>query len=1042
MTSILLARLSCKRSFVHRSCGILHEKFSKCTLLLNGYRSYRPAVKAVIFDMGGVILPSPLPTIATVEQEYGLPVGTINDQLIKTYSNDEGLWGALELGKFTVQEFQEKITTTPLQPDVIQALFSNFHTSYAQPFPEMIDVIKCLQSEGILVGLLTNNWFVDKNNTFLPVDQSLFDGIVESARVGCRKPGKKIFGVMLKSLGIEAEEAVFLDDMRVNVEAARSLGLQAIKVDNSKQAISELESMLDFPVQGYVPGSIAVKKKLQLDVESLAKYLKKHLDIHSDGNLIIRQFKHGQSNPTYYIKCDDAEFVLRKKPPGELLPSAHAVEREYRVMKAMHENGVPVPKPLVLCEDASVLGTPFYIMEYVRGRILKDPSLPGLTSEKRKEIYHEMNRVLAKIHQVNIQKSGLEDFGKHGNYVKRQTETWRKQYRASKTHEIKEMDHLISWLRQHVPASDKTTVVHGDFRIDNLVFDPDQPKVKAVLDWELSTLGDPISDVAYNCLPYYLSPKFPILKGFSGVDIETLGIPSYEDYVREYCDRMNTPLIDNWNMYMAFSFFRVAAILQGVYKRSMKGQESSADAKKVGLLAENMAKTGWSFAKPSLNGSRSSSPLPNNKRNYSTSASCHSPCNERGLMPISVTALPDHVQKIRQKLRDFMESYVYPNETILNEHQSSQDCWNPHPLMEDLKAKAKEDGLWNLFIPIECDPDVKYGAGLTNVEYAFLCEDIGRSIFAPEMFNCSAPDTGNMEVLIKYGSQEQKETWLEPLLEGNIRSCFAMTEPGVASSDATNIQSKIELDGDSYVINGRKWWTSGALDPRCKLAIFMGKTDPSAARHKQQSMILIPFEAPGVKVIRPLDMFGYFDPPCGHGEVEFNNVRVPKSNLILGPGRGFEIAQGRLGPGRIHHCMRLIGHAERSLELMIQRVKSRVTFGKTLVEQGKIIEDIANSRIEIEQARLLTLKAAYLMDTVGNKVSAPEIAMIKVVAPTMAQNVIDRAIQAFGGAGVSSDFPLAHFWAYARILRLADGPDEIHRQAITKMELKRDEMRT
>lgn len=390
------------------------------------------------------------------------------------------------------------------------------------------------------------------------------------------------------------------------------------------------------------------------------------------------------------------------------------------------------------------------------------------------------------------------------------------------------------------------------------------------------------------------------------------------------------------------------------------------------------------------------------------------------------------VKRLQAELTEFMDAYVYPGEVVYNNQlKAFPNRWEAvPPVMEEMKQQARTAGLWNLFLP-----DSEYGAGLNNQEYAPLCEIMGRSMIGPEVFNCNAPDTGNMEVLVRYGSEKQKETWLHSLLVGDIRSCFSMTEPDVASADATNISARIVRDGSEYVVTGRKWWSSGGGDPRCRIAIVMGKSDPHAPKYEQQSMILVPLETLGVKVERMLSVFGYDHAPHGHAEITFDDVRVPVENMIWGEGKGFAIAQGRLGPGRIHHSMRLIGAAERALELLCERVTSRTAFGKRLSEQGVVQDWISQSRIEIEQARLLTLKAAYMMDTVGNKAAKTEIAMIKVVAPNIALNVLDRAIQAFGGAGVSDDFPLAAHWANARTLRIADGPDEVHRAQIARYEL-------
>ena len=395
------------------------------------------------------------------------------------------------------------------------------------------------------------------------------------------------------------------------------------------------------------------------------------------------------------------------------------------------------------------------------------------------------------------------------------------------------------------------------------------------------------------------------------------------------------------------------------------------------------------------------------------------------------------VEQMRERLLAFFDAHIYPNERRFHEeiaaNRAKGNAWIPTTVIEELKPLARAAGLWNLFLP----KSTRAPEGLSNLEYATLCEIMGRVSWASEVFNCSAPDTGNMETIERYGSEAHKTQWLEPLLRGEIRSAFLMTEPEVASSDATNIQCRIERDGDDYVINGTKWWSSGAGDPRCAIYILMGKTNPEAGRHEQQSMVLVPANTPGITVIRPLSVFGYDDAPHGHMEVALKNVRVPVGNLLLGEGRGFEIAQGRLGPGRIHHCMRSVGAAERALELMCERAIARVAFGKTIAQQTVTQERIAESRCSIEMARLLTLKAAYMMDTVGNKVAKAEIAMIKIVAPSMALKVIDWAIQVYGGAGVSDDTPLAMMWAHQRTLRLADGPDEVHRNSLAKLELAR-----
>uniref|UniRef100_A0A8C6YGF7 Acyl-CoA dehydrogenase family member 11 n=1 Tax=Naja naja TaxID=35670 RepID=A0A8C6YGF7_NAJNA len=826
--------------------------------------------RAVIFDMGGVLLPSPYKLAMDWEIRNRVPAGTIKEALRS--GGEDRPWMQFMRGKLKWAEFLQEFRQ---QCSKIVSQFSL--TEMSDQLPAMTEAVKCIRAR----GLKTN---------FLPIDRKQFDVIVESCREGVCKPDPRIYQLCLERLGVLAKESIFLDDIGQNLKAASQLGIKTLKVDDADSAIQELETYLAFPLRCVVPYVSSVRPAMEIPTAPLQKYLENILGAQAKGSLELQQFSHGQSNPTYYIRFGDHQLVLRKKPPGKLLPSAHAVEREYRVLKALRDTGIPVPKVLALCEDSSVIGTPFYLMEYSPGRIFKDPSLPELEPHQRMEVYSAMNSVLCQIHSVDIQTVGLEDYGKHG---------------------------------QASSATAESTGKLAEFMAD--------------LAWDFAT-----------------KEGFRVFRG-----LPSSGAPT---------------------------------------------------------------RTFRTWAGPRL--------LP--KRDYAT----RSPASEPHLV-LSPEDLPSRVQELHHKLKRFMDSHIYPSEQLLRDHQSSPSRWTPHSLVEELKEKAKSEGLWNLFLPLESDPEVKYGAGLTNVEFAHLSELMGTSVYAPEVFNCSAPDTGNMEVLVRYGTEAQKERWLVPLLEGKIRSCFAMTEPQVASSDATNIEASITREQDTYVLNGHKWWISGSLDPRCQLCLFMGKTNPEAQRHQQQSMLLVPMDSPGITVTRPLSVFGLEDAPAGHGQMTFENVRVPQENLLLGPGRGFEIAQGRLGPGRIHHCMRLIGLAERALALMKERVSTRVAFGKPLVEQGTIRADLAESRLEIEQARLLVLKAAHLMDTVGNKEAALEIALIKVVAPRVALRVVDRAIQAFGAAGLGSNLPLAQAFAWARALRLADGPDEVHKAAIAKMELKR-----
>uniref|UniRef100_A0A9J8C1S5 Acyl-CoA dehydrogenase family member 11 n=1 Tax=Cyprinus carpio carpio TaxID=630221 RepID=A0A9J8C1S5_CYPCA len=692
----------------------------------------------------------------------------------------------------------------------------------------------------------------------------------------------------------------------------------------------------------------AVRPEHRFDTNNLKRYLSGKLDSFSgNSTLTLQQYRAGQSNPTFYIETADKRYVLRKKPPGELLPGAHKIDREYAVQKALYSVGFPVPHPVLYCTDTHVIGTEFYIMEHVQGRIFRDLRLPGVSVAERTALYVAAVETLAKLHSLDVSSLDLLGYGKGKGYCKRQVSTWTKQYKASAHKEIPAMDKLSDWLSHNLPTNDnEMSLVHGDFRIDNLIFHPTEARVLAVLDWELSTTGQPLADLAYFLMPHYWPSHYKV--------ISTMGIPSPDDLISIYCHRRGIPnSLPQQNFFIAMAIFKMAAIAQGIYARHLLGNASSLNAAEFEESVEPLAELGLQIA-------------------------------------------------LRYKI------------TILTLHQ----------------AKARAAGLWNLFLSAE--------SGLSQLDYAHIAEETGRCFYAPEVFNCQAPDTGNMEVLHLFGTEEQKRLWLEPLLRGDIRSCFCMTEPDVASSDATNMKCTLHKDKDHFIINGKKWWSSGVFFPQHFINIVnVCEHVQMFFRHGLHSMILVPLNTPGVKKIRPLTVFGQDDAiHGGHFEILFDNVRVPASNILLGEGRGFEIAQGRLGPGRLHHCMRAIGLAEWALELLCQRAAHRQAFGKRLYQHEVVAHWIAECRIAISQSRLLTLHAAHTLDTQGNKAARKQIAMIKVAAGRMASKVVDCAIQVYGGAGVSDDFPLAEMYAYARTLRIADGPDEVHLSSIALLELR------
>ncbi|XP_015263070.1 PREDICTED: acyl-CoA dehydrogenase family member 11 [Gekko japonicus] len=764
------------------------------------------------------------------------------------------------------------------------------------------------------------------------------------------------------------------------------------------------------------PDTTEVRERHRFDPGALEEYLRRHLPgfpLQPPGALLVRQYSSGQSNPTFYLKKGLSTYVLRKKPHGPLLPQAHKIDREYRVQKALFAAGFPVPEPLLYCSDVSVIGTEFYVMQHVQGRIFRNLALPEVSPAERSALYIAATQTLAQLHSFSINSLGLQGYGRGPGYCKRQVSTWRKQYKAAAHMDIPAMNDLAEWLMNNLPAGDdEEHLIHGDFRIDNIIFHPTEARVMAVLDWELSTTGHPVADFAYSVAFYFWPKDFKHLniKNFQNLG-HIAGIPSLEEMISVYTRcRGTTTSLPNLNFFLALSMFKIASICQGIYARYLLGNSAAENSHEFGNLVKPLAERGLQLTRMT--------PVTTGFQSYSIGELFQQ--SQKG-------------KEVLQKVKDFMEKHIFPAQKEMAEYYvrntNSPDIWKKPALIAKLKEKAKAEGLWNLFLPAI--------SGLGQVDYALIAEETGKCFFAPEVFNCHAPDTGNMEVLHLYGSEDQKKQWLEPLLEGKISSCFCMTEPDVASSDATNMECSIQRDGDRYIINGKKWWSSGAGNPNCKFAVVMARDkNTSASRYKQHSMIIVPMETPGVKLIRPLSVFGYFDYfHGGHFEVHFENVQVPASHLILGEGRGFEIAQGRLGPGRIHHCMRSIGAAEMALRILCERSAQRITFGKKLYQHEVVAHWIAECRIAIEQARLLTLKAASLIDTMGNRAARKEVSMIKVAAPQAVLKVIDCAIQVCGGAGFSEDFPLAQMFAYVRTLRVADGPDEVHLSTVAKLEL-------
>lgn len=789
------------------------------------------------------------------------------------------------------------------------------------------------------------------------------------------------------------------------------------------------------------------------------------------------KFSGGQSNFTYLVRCGRTAVVLRKQPSGALLSGAHQVDREAMIMDALAkaERGlIPLPRIFAIETDRSIIGTKFFVMEYVEGAIYRIPTLPEMSPSRRRSVYKNMARVLARIHSIDprrvLPSAGGGKSITTRSFCERQIKIWGVQYEKAIVNNEREtaMDELGMWLQKNIPEDEarrnRLCVLHGDFRIDNIIYDNRrgaEPAVKAVLDWELSSVGVATADLAYNCLGYYL-PSVGFLKGFSlpqKAKLNDLGIPTVDEYVEMYrrefeavsgsgAEHIPSVHSKEWCFYLCLGLYRIASISAGVYSRAVQGNASSGEtALSFKAVVPLLADTGLGLIKDLGGGDEKSND--SNSREGEEFEGASEFC--KGLL---------------SRLRRFMEEEVLPAEQGLTDHAVNStgvwpdrgERWIQQPIMTELLSKAKNSGLWNLWMTEHLVETLRskhshwpwerilpHGRGLSHSDYAYIAIETGRSLYGAEAINCMAPDTGNMEILALFGDDDQQQKWLLPLLLGETRSCFGMTEPSVASSDPTQLQSTaVKTQEGDWIINGRKWWTTGACDERCAVCIFVGTTAVSGPVHRRHSFFLVPMNAPGVQVVRPLTVFGYDDAPHGHAETAFDSVRLGADALLWKEGHGFTLAQNRLGPGRLHHCARLVGHSERALSETLKRGTQRKAFGKSLLDLGGNEERLAKSRVALNQAKLTVLSAAAELDlrdkNPGSKLrpkALEALAVCKIAAPRAAEECLDLAVQIHGGGGLSSDHPLAAMWAAARTLRLVDGPDEVHLRTLAKMERKR-----